>query len=119
MPEQTFSFTSQTWNRLKKNTGALFGLGVISMAVFIAVFGYLLTPDASPNADLQTVEIQAKKPGYSQLFLKIPEKHSRQVGWFTQLVMGNPDDYRYLPITSYAINGDELRVNKYIDEDTS
>ena len=71
MPQQSFSFSAQTWRRLKKNKGALLCLGIIVMAVFVALFGYVIAPDNSPDADLQTVEIQAKKPGYSQLFLKI------------------------------------------------
>ncbi|MEP7143542.1 MAG: ABC transporter permease [Ferruginibacter sp.] len=119
MPQQLFSFSKQTWKRLKKNKGAIFGLGIIAAAVFIAIFGYLVAPDATPNADLQTVEIQAKKPGYSQLFLKIPDKKSTRVSWLAQLINGKPDDYRYLPISGYAIKNDELRVDKYVDEDTS
>ena len=103
MPQQTFSFSQQTWKRLKKNKGALFGLMIIAAAVFIAIFGYLVVPDASPNADRQTVEIQAKKPGYSQLFLKIPDKKNNRVNWFAQLLNGKRDDYRYLPISGYSI----------------
>ena len=119
MPDQSFSFSQQTWKRLKKNKGALFGLVIIAIAIFITIFGYMVAPDSSPNADLQTVEIQAKKPGYSQLFLKIPDKKNTSVSWINQLINGKPDDYRYLPISSYSIKGDLLLVNKYVDEDTS
>ena len=70
MPSHSFSFSNQTWKRLKKNKGALVGLGIIAVAACIAIFGYLLAPDGSHNADLQTIEIQAKSPGYNQLFLK-------------------------------------------------
>ena len=103
MPQHSFSFSRQTWKRLKKNKGALFGLVIIAAAVFITIFGYLVAPDGSPNADLQTVEIQAKKPGYSQLFLKIPDKKNNKVSLFARLINGKPDDYRYLPISGYAI----------------
>ena len=119
MPQHSFSFSRQTWKRLKKNKGALFGLVIIAAAVFITIFGYLVAPDGSPNADLQTVEIQAKKPGYSQLFLKIPDKKNNKVSLFARLINGKPDDYRYLPISGYAIKNDTLQVNKYVDEDTS
>jgi peptide/nickel transport system permease protein len=119
MPSNSFSFSNQTWKRLKKNKGALVGLGIIAVATFIAIFGYLLAPDGSPNADLQTVEIQAKRPGYTQLFLKIQDKKQPAVSWFNQLLYGKPTDYRYLPISSYTIHQDELRVNKYVDEDSS
>lgn len=119
MPEHSFSFSQQTWKRLKKNKGAIFGLAIIAAAVFITIFGYLFAPDGSPNADLQTVEIQAKKPGYTQLFLKIPDKKNINVSWIKRLISGKPDEYRYLPISSYSIQKDTLKVNKYVDEDTA
>ena len=120
MAEQSFSFSLQLWKRLMKNKGALFGIIIISVAVFISIFGYLLAPDASPNADMQTVEIQAKKPGYTQLFLKIPDlKKSFPRSWVVTLIGGTSENFRYLPISKYAISGDTLLVNKYVDEDTS
>jgi peptide/nickel transport system permease protein len=119
LQQQNFSFTAQIWKRLKKNKGALFGLVIICIALFIALFGYLIAPDNSPFADLQTVEIQAKKPGYKQLFLKIPDKKNNQPGWFTKLISGNPSNYRFIPIVKYRISNDSLIVNKFIDEDTT
>jgi ABC-type dipeptide/oligopeptide/nickel transport system permease subunit len=119
MPEKSFSFSIQTWQRLKKNKSAVFGMVIIALAIFIALFGYLIAPDASPNADVQTVEIQAKKPGYSQLFLKIPDRKNISAGWLQKLINGKPDEYRYLPISKYLITGDILEVNKYVDEDTT
>ena len=119
MSRQEFSFSQQTWKRLKKNKGALFGLGIIILAVLVALFAYIIAPDGSPDADLQTVEIQAKKPGYSQFFLKIPAGKNYQTGWFSKFLHGSPGNYRYVPITKYSINNDTLKVNKYIDEDTS
>lgn len=119
LPQQNFSFFAETWKRLKKNKGALLGLFIIVMAVLVAVFGYIIAPDNSPNADLQTVEIQAKKPGYQQLFLKIPDNKNNQPGWFTKLISGRQYDYRLLPITKYRISNDTLTVNKFIDDDTT
>ena len=117
--QQSSSFSAQTWQRLKKNKAAIAGLIIIAMAIFISLFGYLIAPDSSPNADLQTVEIQAKKPGYKQLFLKIPDKKNVEISWFTKLTSGKTNDFRLLPITKYYIKNDSLFVNKYVDEDTS
>lgn len=120
MTTGNFSFKAETWKRLKKNKGALFGLFIIIVAVLVSVFGYVIAPDNSSNADLQTVEIQARKPGYSQQFLKIPgnKKTSRQ-NWFTVLLYGKQNNDRYIPISGYNINGDSLFINKFIDNDTS
>ena len=119
MSDQSFSFSNQTWKRLKKNTGALIGLGIIAVASFVALFGYFLAPDGTPNADLQTVEIQAKSPGYQQLFLKIEDKKLNSSSWLNQLLNGKASTFRYIPISNYSIQKDTLLVNKYIDEDTS
>lgn len=116
---KTFSFKRQIWKRLCKNWGAMFGLVLISIAILISVFGYWIAPDATPNADMQTVEIQAKSPGYSQLFLKIPDKKIVSVGWFANLIGGRESDFKYLPITKYRLQGDSIQVNKLVDEDTS
>ncbi len=117
--EQSSSFSAQTWHKLKKNIGALVGLLIIGIAIFMSFFGYLVAPDVTPDADLQTVEIQAKNPGYTQLFLKIPGEKHRTTGCFTQLITGRAEDYRYLPISKYQVKGDSLIVNKFVDEDTS
>ncbi len=119
MPDQNFSFASQTWRRLKKNKLAMTGLVIILFCFFTAIFGYLLAPDNSPNADLQTVEIQAKQPGYSQLFLKIPSGNTSTQNIFQQAVSGKSLQHSYLPITNYRIAGEQVEVNKYVDEDTT
>jgi ABC-type dipeptide/oligopeptide/nickel transport system permease subunit len=117
--QSSFSFTQQTWQRLKKNKGAVFGLIIIALSVLLSVFGYLIAPDTSPYADLQTVEIQARKPGYEQLFLRIPIKEYKAAGWLGKLVGGERDKFRYIPVSGYSIKEDSLLVDRYIDEDTS
>lgn len=116
---QNFSFSSQAWHRLKKNKLAFAGLVIIMLSFLVAIFGYLLAPDNSPHADLQTVEIQAKKPGYEQLFLKIPDERNDDSKWYETLLSGKRSPFRYLPITSWSVNGNSIIVNKYIDEDTT
>lgn len=119
MPQQPLSYNQQTWKRLKKNKGALLGLFIIATAVLLTIFGYLIAPDNSPNADLQTVEIQAKKPGYKQQFLKAPDFNNSTESWFAILLSGEKKNYRYIPIKGYKIKNDSLLINKFIDEDTS
>ncbi|HNH21552.1 MAG TPA: ABC transporter permease [Ferruginibacter sp.] len=119
MANSNYSFRREAWKRLRKNKGALFGLIVILLAVLIAVFGYLIAPDNSPNADLQTVEIQAKKPGYTQQFLKITERKYGGGSWFGRFLNGNPLQYKLIPIKGYRIKGDSLLINKFIDDDTA
>ncbi len=120
MPQQSLSYNQQIWKRLKKNKSALLGLFIITIAVLLTIFGYLIATDNSPNADLQTVEIQAKKIGYTQQFLKVPDfKNSSAQNWLTIILSGEKKNNRYIPISGYYIKEDSLLINKYIDDDTS
>ncbi len=119
MSQTEFSFKAAMWKRLKKNKGALFGLVIIILAVFISIFGYLIAPDNSPHADLQTVEIQAKKPGYHQQFLKIPGNHVSEGNWLYHFISGKKNNFQLVPISGYQVKGDSLLINKFIDDDTS
>lgn len=117
--QPSFSFKKQLWKRLKKNKGALFGLLIIIFSFLTAVFGYFIAPDNSPNADLQTVEIQAKKPGYTQQFLKIEEKKYWGGTWIDHIAGGKKIHFKIIPIKGYKVKGDSLLINKFIDEDTT
>lgn len=97
----------------------MFGLAVIALAFFMAAFGYLIAPDNSPNADLQTVEIAAKKPGYTQQFLQITEGKRWECIWIEHLISGKKNFSRLIPVSGFKIQNDSLLINKYVDEDTS
>ncbi|MEO6949918.1 MAG: ABC transporter permease [Ginsengibacter sp.] len=114
---ETFSFSQQAWKRLKRNKGAMAGLVIISLSVLIAIFAYFLGTDNSPNADRQIVEIQARKPGFKQEFIRVnKEKEVQSTGIFTKLLWGAEDKYNYVPINSFIVRADSVYVEKYIDE---
>ena len=116
--QQSSSFSQNAWRRLKKNKGAIAGLIIISLAALIGIFAYFLGTDSTPNADRQIVEIQARKPGYTQLLLKVKkERLVPSTGFFHRLLFGAEDPYLYKPINSFTENGDSVYVEKYIDED--
>ncbi|MDP4128551.1 MAG: ABC transporter permease [Bacteroidota bacterium] len=109
-----------TWRRLKKNPGAVFGMVLISIALILAVFAYMLAPDHSPDANRMTLEIGGRKPGFRQTFLLLRKQRSIAAkSRIAESFTGEDDRYDYLPITNYAQRGDSLVVFKYIDEGIS
>ncbi len=113
----SFSFSHNAWKRLKKNNGAMIGVVIICLSVFIAIFAYFISTDSTPNADRQIVEIAASRPGFKQLFLKVKkEKDIPQSGFFSRLLFGTEDKVIYLPVNSYKLARDSVIVEKYIDE---
>ena len=77
MSNHSISFQQAAWKRLRKNKGALFGLGVICLAVLVAIFAYFIAPDPSPFANRIILEIGGNKPGFTQSFIKVKKREER------------------------------------------
>lgn len=93
------------------------GLFVIGLALVLCLFGYLLAPDGSPNANRMILETGSAKPGTSFRYVlvkKDPLPASTNLA--ARLIGGQPDAYVYVPITTYQIKGDSLQAQRYIDE---
>lgn len=92
------------------------GLVVICLSIVIAVFAYFIGNDQTPNADRQIVEIQAQKPGFRQMFLKVLKpRQVSETGFFHQLLFGREENFVLLPINSFHESKDSVSVEKYID----
>jgi ABC-type dipeptide/oligopeptide/nickel transport system permease subunit len=102
--------------RLRKNKGAIFGLILISLSVLLALFGYIVAPDASPSANRMVTEIGSKKPGFSISFLKTKREHVNASSFFGQLIGGKEDDYSYIPIISHELKNDSIIFQKFVDD---
>lgn len=113
----SYSFSQNAWRRLKKNKGAMAGLIFIIFSVLTGIFAYYISPDSTPNADREILEIQARKPGFKQLFLKVDkEKKIITPGFFNHLLFGAEDKFILIPINSFKKTKDSVIVEKFIDE---
>ncbi|MCB0524914.1 MAG: ABC transporter permease, partial [Saprospiraceae bacterium] len=79
----------KAWQRFSRNRPALFGLAYLFLAIFLAVFGYALAPDNSPNANIQIPELALLKPGNraSILTVKLPGSEEKTT-WIQTLISG-------------------------------
>src|SRR4051794_36325485 len=104
------------WRRLLRNKIAMAGLLVIGFAIFVAVFAYFIVPDPSPDANRIIVEIGGQKPGFRQLFLKLPKPGMVGHQSFSDiLIHGRRERWDYIPVNSYRWDRDSLIVDKYVD----
>jgi ABC-type dipeptide/oligopeptide/nickel transport system permease subunit len=115
MATTEYSFTKIFWKKLRRNKGAVFGLSVIVLALLIALFAFVLAPDATPDANRIIVEIAAKKPGYKQQFIKI-EREQQNNSSVADVFFGAEDRYQYIPISSYKQTGNRYDVEKFVDD---
>ena len=92
-------------------------MALISIAMFVAVFAYILAPDHSPDANRMTLEIGGHKPGFHQSFLLIRKQRPVAAkSRITELFSGADDRYDYLPLRYSRTPGDSLVVNKFINQ---
>jgi len=111
--------TQRTWKLFKRNKFAMAGMFFIAACVIIAILGYLIMPDSTPQANNQTIQLSIKKPGSSFMMLRLRKtEHVDTVSCFAKMLYGQPTFYRDIPITGYKISGNTITVDEYIgDED--
>ncbi|GEO04053.1 hypothetical protein AAE02nite_17170 [Adhaeribacter aerolatus] len=101
--------------RLWHNQPAMLGLLFILVATVIAVLGYLILPDSTPNANNSFVELQKKPPGFSVKVLRIPtdKELAPPANPFRKMLFGQEENYREYPIRSYSLKGDTVFAKPY------
>jgi ABC-type dipeptide/oligopeptide/nickel transport system permease subunit len=119
MNEQSISFEHAAWRRLKKNKGAMAGLFMILISTLVAIFSYVIAPDPSPFANRIILEIGGEKPGFVQNFLLVKKQEPQTTGFLSGIFSGKPDQYDYVPITTYHQKNDSIIAEKFIDEGLS
>jgi len=116
MNDRSLSFWQAAWRRLKKNKGAMAGLFMIVFAVLVALFSYVIAPDPSPFANRIILEIGGEKPSFVQNFLLVKKQEPLKTGFVSQIFSGKPDQFDYIPITSFRELKDSIVAEKFIDE---
>ena len=105
------SLSKLAWHRFLKNGIGLAALIVIVILTFVSIIGYLITPDHSPMANTQILEISTQKPGFSCVFLKV--RKNKTIPWksyFSQMLFGRENPYYIIPVTSYCFSADSIKI---------
>jgi peptide/nickel transport system permease protein len=104
--------------RLRRNRPAMFGVGIIVLALIPALFGYTLAPDSTPDANDQMPLVALKNPGFSIDLLKMRKNRTiPTVGFFKKMLFGAPNPFEYVPINASRMTQDSIFVERYADED--
>ena len=92
-------------------------MGALSFIVFtslVGILGYLITPDDTPYANNQSLELATKKPGFSVVVLnRRLNKPDANISWFHKMLYGKPKEFESIPIVSYKFVDDNIEVEHY------
>ena len=111
--------SQRTWEIFKHNKIAVAGLFYIIIMALTAVSGYLIMPDATPQANSMAVQLSIKKPGAVFTMLRIRKSEPVDtVNILKKMLFGQPDFYYNLPVTACRFANDSVYADAYIgDED--
>ena len=105
------------WQRFLKNKTAVFGLIIISTSVFIALFAYIISPDSTPFANTQQLELATKKPGFKVEMIKVRKNiATKEQSFFKTLIYGKNDDFELIALKSYSFISDKIEIKEYSDD---
>lgn len=100
--------------RLLKNKPAILGLIIIAIAHLVAVLGYLIMPDPTPDANDGSALIKKKSMGFEAAFIK--KRKNREVeerNFLTRMIIGQESKYISYPISQYEIKGLMVEYSLY------
>jgi peptide/nickel transport system permease protein len=107
--------SKRTWNAFKRNKIAMAGLVFIAITLLVAILGYLIMPDNTPQANNMTIQLSIKKPGAKFMMLLIRKSEQIDtISFFNRMLFGQPSFYREVPITGYYFKQDSVHVSEYI-----
>ncbi|MDO8368530.1 MAG: ABC transporter permease [Saprospiraceae bacterium] len=113
---ESHSEYQKTWRRFRRNRPAVVGLWFVAIAVFVALFGYVLAPDNSPNANAQIPEVALQAPGFSVSTLWVTtENWTSQASWYSVLFNGRALNYKIIPVepSSLKTMGDSIHFQYF------
>jgi ABC-type dipeptide/oligopeptide/nickel transport system permease subunit len=90
--------------RLIRNKPAIFGLVFIIFSLIVALLGYLIMPDNTPDANDGAVQIQKQPPGFEATLLKIRKNRDiKKQNIFQRAIYGQESEFMIVPIIDYEI----------------
>lgn len=95
--------------RFRKNRPAVIGLVWIGCSILVAILGYLISPDQSPDANEQNTEVSLAPVGYHTNMLAIcKNKQLESTSIFQTMLFGKVNPCDLLAIKNYQIKDDSL-----------
>ena len=109
------SLDRMAWHRFCRNPLSIASLVVIGLFLLVAILGYLITPDHTPNCNQQYLELATLKPFSKATFLCTNEDPARKTKLlsFKTMFQGEPLNYTATPIIKYRYARDSIIATPY------
>lgn len=105
---------SKRYKRFKSNKISFISLLFIIGLFVVSVLGYLISPDSTPYANEQCLQITTQKPGFKVQMLYITKNTPfESASFFEKIIYGTTLPYTKLPISNYSFIEDKIIVEEF------
>ena len=102
------------WRKFRRNWFSMFGLILIVVSAIISILGYIICPDASPNANSQSLQLATKRPGFTVNILEVRKnKMVQKSHFFHRMFNGKENPYLEYPFNKYWFSNDSIYIEEY------
>lgn len=105
------SLTKLGLKRFKRNKLAMIAFYYVMFCTLVFILGYLITPDNTPYANKQFLELSTKKPVFSVNILQLGESLRQNI--FKTMLFGKQHTFSEIPLYSYKFQGAYLITEEY------
>ena len=110
------SLSVLAWRKFKKDHLGFGSLIFIGIAMLIALLGYLITPDSTPYANDQCLELGTKKPGFSVKVLLVRKtREPAGSNFLNTMINGKKSEFTSIPVNNFKISNDTVYYKEYAD----
>jgi peptide/nickel transport system permease protein len=109
--KQSQALQKIVWRKILKSKQGIILLSLLTVFILTAAFGYLITPDSTPNCNEQILEIGLQKPLSTIRFLEVRKNQRiRKHHFIYRMLFGQPSLTTKIPIQGYYFTKDSIVV---------
>lgn len=112
MNERSASLSSLALHKFKKNFWGVLSFTVIATYAFLALFAYVLAPDATENANQMHISIHSQPPGFEVTMLSLPLGNRTTSSW-TDWFTGSETTVEEIPVAALKQEGNQWFYRPY------
>jgi ABC-type dipeptide/oligopeptide/nickel transport system permease subunit len=109
------SLSVLAWRKFRKNKQGYYSLVFVCITVVVALLGYLITPDSTPSANDQYLELGLKKPGFSVSMVPVKKEQESTSSVISKMVWGEKNNFTYIPVNNFRVSGDSMVFQEFSD----
>ncbi|MBU1013841.1 MAG: ABC transporter permease [Bacteroidetes bacterium] len=111
------SLSKLAWKKLLQNKIGIGSMIFILLILLISILGYLITPDSTPFANAQSLELAALKPGTSVNILLITQnKTYKRNNIFNRMLFGQSTNHDAISYSNYRFEADQIITDEYTQD---